>query len=515
VIVLLLFQTADFADRCKIRHDEIPRKVVAFYYPWYGNPKVSGSWVHWEGAREKDIASSTHYPELGPYDSHDPKIVEKHCAWAKEAGIDVLVSSWWGRGDFTDRALPRILDAAKARGLEVTVYYEQVRNAREEFRYLVDTYGAHPAWFKVGGKPVVFVYVRAMGQLGLLEWAGSLAGVFAVADQMDRPAARVFDGLHTYNPAGDLAGRKLEEVGPAIRRLYAPSIERADRYGRASCVTVIPGYDDTKIRKPGLRVDRFGGDSYRRQWEAAIELDPHWVAITSFNEWHEGSEIEPSAEFGDAYLRITAEYAAKFKSAPRKKRAPAKEPSVRIAFDHRVAVLPGARSEAAWRLLEAGVKMDFDVRAPDAKTHRLALYASGELYPARELDGPLAKYLESGGYLLAAPAEPFPFYYEERGRAVAAASKFGLRIGMGFESPSGRFHFRWKDRTIPFPEAGDRRWRPCEGEALVELRDGDRSLGGAVVVGDRAAYLWFRIPDLAEGDAILAEVMKEIAGRLK
>ena len=27
---------------------------------------------------------------------------------------------------------------------------------------------------------------------------------------------------------------------------------------------------------------------------AAIPADPHWIAITSFNEWHEGTQIEPA-----------------------------------------------------------------------------------------------------------------------------------------------------------------------------------------------------------------------------
>ncbi|HEX30581.1 TPA: hypothetical protein ENG04_10925, partial [Candidatus Poribacteria bacterium] len=57
-----------------------PKLVLAFYYPWYGNPQVSGRWVHWSGMdqEKKEIASSTHYPTLGPYDSHDPKLCDQH-----------------------------------------------------------------------------------------------------------------------------------------------------------------------------------------------------------------------------------------------------------------------------------------------------------------------------------------------------------------------------------------------------------------------------------------------------
>jgi hypothetical protein len=41
---------------------------------------------------------------------------------------------------------------------------------------------------------------------------------------------------------------------------------------------------------------------------------PQWILVTSFNEWHEGSEIEPSVEFGRTYLEITAEEAAAWRS---------------------------------------------------------------------------------------------------------------------------------------------------------------------------------------------------------
>ena len=52
---------------------DVPRLILAFYYPWYGNPAAkggSGKWSHWEGVDEANraIANSTNYPMLGAYD---------------------------------------------------------------------------------------------------------------------------------------------------------------------------------------------------------------------------------------------------------------------------------------------------------------------------------------------------------------------------------------------------------------------------------------------------------------
>jgi Glycosyltransferase WbsX len=34
--------------------------------------------------------------------------------------------------------------------------------------------------------------------------------------------------------------------------------------------------------------------------------------ITSWNEWHEGSEIEPSVQYGSTFLDATAEFSREF-----------------------------------------------------------------------------------------------------------------------------------------------------------------------------------------------------------
>jgi hypothetical protein len=47
--------------------------------------------------------------------------------------------------------------------------------------------------------------------------------------------------------------------------------------------------------------ERWGGETYRVLWEEAVAAHPDYVLITSWNEWHEGSEIEPSVEYGSLF----------------------------------------------------------------------------------------------------------------------------------------------------------------------------------------------------------------------
>lgn len=299
----------------------IPHQVLAFYYGWYANPSISGQWFHWpEG--------TAHQPALGQYDSHDPRTVELHLGQAKAAGITGLVVSWWKPGDFEDQGLPLVLDTAARVGMKVSLYCETAKpraapkpeETAREIVALLEKHGSHPAWLRVGARPVLFVYSRALNELGLGGWASVIAevktkyrgGACFIGDAISRDASKVFDGIHSYNPTEQTANLTAAEIREWARRTYPKWVAAAR--ARISCVTVIPGYDDTRLKRPAPRptTSRNGGETYRVLWEEAIRARPNWILITSWNEWHEGSEIEPSKEFRDRELETTKRYAREF-----------------------------------------------------------------------------------------------------------------------------------------------------------------------------------------------------------
>jgi hypothetical protein len=308
----------------------VPKQVLSFYYGWYGNPDISGQWVHWKDvdAANKTIASSTNCPKQGAYDSHDPKVVDQHYRWAREAGLTGFIVTWWRIGDFHDKGLPLMLDSAEKHGMKVTVYYETVpprgaptaAGAINDILYIFDRYARHPAWLKVRGKPVIFVYGRAIGEIKLDGWKDVLREVNAkhpggglfIGDRLTSEAAAIFDGIHTYNPTGKTAGKAPEDIRQWARVSYPEAVAAAGH--KISCLTVIPGYDDHKLgrKEPRPITARHNGRTYDVLWQEAIAANPDWVLITSWNEWHEGSEIEPSLEDGDRALKQTERYSRKF-----------------------------------------------------------------------------------------------------------------------------------------------------------------------------------------------------------
>ena len=307
-------------------HAEMGRKVLAFYYTWYGNPQVSGRWFHWRNDEsdfslldEKGLpfARSTNHPTIGLYDSNDPLVIAGHLKLAQKARIDALIATWWGQGDFTDTALKAVLDVADKMqsGTKVTVYYETVpdknpRKATDDLLYILRNYGAKQSFLKVDGVPVVFLYGRAIGQLSARQWGEVAAAVkreipvllIADTDSRTKPNKADFDGFHFYNPVGRI------KRGVNMNPFYEEYTQQYRVPGKILSLTIIPGYDDTHVRKPGTAVPRDNATLYKQLWFSAASAKPDWILITSWNEWHEGSEIEPSLEFGDLYLNLTSKY---------------------------------------------------------------------------------------------------------------------------------------------------------------------------------------------------------------
>lgn len=311
-------------QRRPIAREKLPKLVCSLYYPWYAVPAVSGSYRHVSGvdAAAQKIANFAHYPRGGPYDSSDETTLKRHVAQAKEAGIDVLVCSWWGPGSFEDAAVRKLLPLAREAGLKVCVYLESYQEERtpdviaRSMGEWLKTLGNDPAYLRVDEKPVVFLFAGKRQQADLQVWASALAlldravppGVVAVTPRQTPLDTLIFDGIR--NADAFFLGR------PATRAAATGSLEEAKRKGRIAVAAVGPGFDIRHQREKGFQVDREDGKRYRECWEGALNAAPDWVFVDSFNQWEIGTEIEPSVQYGDQYLKLTAEYAARFKAAP-------------------------------------------------------------------------------------------------------------------------------------------------------------------------------------------------------
>jgi hypothetical protein len=287
------------------------RLVLAFYYPWFDKNS-------WNSGKVSDLP-------LAPYNSDDRAAMARQVEQAQSAGIDAFVLNWWGKGNRTEKNLKALLDVAAERGFRVAVDFDLnspvmsgVDSYVENLRYLHTVHAAHPAYLRYGGRPVVFFY--NVTRLPVATWQSIRDQVdperkaLWIAEGTDLKYQSVFDGHHLYSitwPSGTPPSQTLSSWGSKVR-------QASQDYGSTKIwvATVMPGYDDRKARPGGgFAQPRDGGDYYRQCWEAAIASEPQWVIVNSFNEWLEGSYIEPSQAYGRQYLDLTRQWAAQFKSA--------------------------------------------------------------------------------------------------------------------------------------------------------------------------------------------------------
>jgi len=285
------------------------RLVLAFYYAWFG----MDVW-------ELPLGNKPLYP----YVSTDPAAIERHVGEAQQAGIDAFVQSWYGpqvENNQTETNFRQLLDIAAGQGFRAAIdvevmspFFHSSTDVVNALNYLLTVHAQHPAYLRVGGKPVVFFWRQS--QYSIETWASIRDQVdpgrrsIWIAEGTDLSYLGPFDGLHLYsvawsnNPAGVLA-----QWGDRVREWSA-----AQGVSRIWVATVMPGYDDLNTGRAGAFVrPRAGGEFYRQCWNGASESGADWVVITSYNEWREGTQIETSAGYGDFYLNLTAELAAAYR----------------------------------------------------------------------------------------------------------------------------------------------------------------------------------------------------------
>ncbi len=217
--------------------------------------------------------------------------------------------------------LGKLVPVCEENGFKFTVLYESIRDepldtpekVSTELNYIIEKYGSSPSFLTWKGMPVIYIF--SPGSQGRdegfwLEVQDQLVtNAVLVGDIRDQALLHAFDGVFNYNELdNDVHRENMEWVSATGSYIQVDSYWRfvlsARRRGysflgdRLTVGTVIPGYDDTKIRSGNRVVPRDGTETYRNYWDIVNSVEVDWVFITSWNEWHEGTEIEPSVEHG-------------------------------------------------------------------------------------------------------------------------------------------------------------------------------------------------------------------------
>ncbi len=288
------------------------RLVLAFYYAWF-SPDSFGP-------------GKTSDQPVSPYRSTDREVIQRQVAQAQGAGIDAFVQSWYGPRDAADNQTETnfrtLLDVAQTSGFRAVVdvevgspFFTSATDVQNALAALLAGHAKHPAYLKVDGRPVLFFWYNS--RFSVDQWAAIRAVVdpnhasIWIGEGTDAEYLRVFDGHHLYSITWTEDPQSmLITWGQRVRA------KAAELGGQRYWVgTAMPGWNDLALGRGNSYVrPRDGGSYFRSSFAGVARSGADWAIITSFNEWPEGTMIEPSASYGDLYLNMARELAASYRA---------------------------------------------------------------------------------------------------------------------------------------------------------------------------------------------------------
>ena len=313
----------------KLNHLGTPRVVLADYMMWYAPSTFDGS-------------QTFDLPAAGPYDSADADTIRRQLDEAWRACLDGFSAHWFGPQDpVTTRGFDLLLKASAVTNMQhaLVLLTNSWPGANEQtlihaVQYAIAHWVDNPNYLKLGGRPVLFFtdMSRPWGSdgLALAGWARVRAAtdpehkLIWMAEGLYATYNPLFDGLYVYRiDHRDFPQSWLKQPRFANQLRAVEALGHLPIGGLYFADTIAPGYDDTRavhaifdVRspQPAFARDRRDGAYYAATFAVTAQTGGDFLLVKSYNEWVEGTAIEPSVTYGDRYLDQTCQFANTYRT---------------------------------------------------------------------------------------------------------------------------------------------------------------------------------------------------------
>jgi len=299
------------------------RIVGTYYFYWYDS-YTKEHIIDGDGTD----ALTTHPPTLEGFSYKSVRWHKQQLADMEAAGIDVALMVFWGAPSEHDpkaglhwsyAGLPPLAQAREELLKEgknpprIGLFYDTSTLQYNQWHYHADLttdYGKRwfyatvrdffscippRHWAMIDGKPIVLLYASAFAK----KWDQGFL------DYTKAEFPKQFGGRVPWIAPQDSWGVKGDNTcawGGALT-------SRNPGIGEIG-----PGYDHAAVpgREPLVR-EREGGKFYEESWLKFLRRPSHFVMIETWNEFHEGTDIAESKEYGRQYIELTRKYSDLFK----------------------------------------------------------------------------------------------------------------------------------------------------------------------------------------------------------
>ena len=302
-------------------------KVLMHYMPWFEtNSSNDGKWgQHWtmitkdpniivDVATGKRQIASHYYPLIGPYHSGDPEVIEYHLLLMKYSGVDATVIDWYGTHNIYDYKInfdnsDQLIKRTKEIGLDFGIVYEPYITSNvesvtgqnkslaaiDDLKFLKNNYFNQTNYLKINNKTAFLAFGNNFTGA---EWNSifSYSGV----------SPRMYFLQYLTN--------SIATINPSPGEFYW--VNSSDNLGQTNWDLNFKGFKISGAY-PGFKdyYGQGGWTSNHLNWEIEVSaltlrdrlnliknLNTNVVQIQTFNDFGEGTMMEPTVEFGFTFL---------------------------------------------------------------------------------------------------------------------------------------------------------------------------------------------------------------------
>lgn len=311
------------------------KPVMVHYMPWFIAKPYSANWGwHWtmnhfnpdaiDPSGKRQIAS-WYYPLTGPYDSADPAILEYHVLLMKLAGVDGAIVDWYGMDNYLDYGINNQRAAALFRftrraGLKFALCYEDrtiqveidggylaasnaIAHAQQTMLYAQSNFFTDPGFLKWSNRPVLLNFGPQYFMTSA-QWQT----IFSVLAPTNQPAFftednRLAVGAGAFNwPPMWLSQTNGGVLSTNALESYLANFQQKAGSWPAFISSAFPRFHDIYAQAgvgPSYGyLDDSDGETLRRTLSRALTNASAIVQIVTWNDFGEGTIIEPTREYG-------------------------------------------------------------------------------------------------------------------------------------------------------------------------------------------------------------------------
>jgi glycoprotein endo-alpha-1,2-mannosidase len=296
-------------------HGASTGQVYAYYYAWYDPP---ASWL--DGVNGSESPSVTGEPALGYYSSHNTSVIDTQIQEAQQAGINAFLESWIPSQSFINQSLQTVFPEAVKLGFKVGLQYEtnatlvqtgltqsQALSTFEgQVEWYLSTYASSPAVLKLNNTPLVFIWQSDSFPASF--WQKAFSAIRAVHSAYFIAEAsgnfsdfQVFDGVDIYGVNFPMVENGIATNFTGANFTQNTAVNYWDMQWEATLHNKLwfapaePGFNDLNDPQEAPKFSpRDNGSVYAATWDLAMHAGADGITVTSWNEWHEGSNIEPA-----------------------------------------------------------------------------------------------------------------------------------------------------------------------------------------------------------------------------